>query len=202
MKDLIVLVPDKNVKFGIESLLKRNNSFGIHPINFDIFIHPERDPGIYKNAHDFLRGFTNKYRYSLVFIDYEGSGQEIKSIDNLASEIKIKLERNGWLKRCEVIVFNPESEIWLWVNSYHFYNYFGFNSFDELKYLLAKKRMWNSNQNKPEKPKEAFENLLKEKKIPRSSSIYRDFAERVNFQNCQETSFLKFKETIFNWFQH
>lgn len=201
MKDLVVLVPDKNVKFGLESLLKRYDSLGTIPFSFDIFIHPERDPGIYKNAHDFLRIFSNKYRYSMVFIDYEGSGQESKNIDKLTAVIKNNLIRNGWQRRCEVIVFNPEAEIWLWVNSLHFYNYFGFNSFEELKNHLIEKGLWVSGQNKPRKPKEAFENLLKEKKIPRSSSIYGHFAGKVNFQHCQDTSFLKFKQTIINWFK-
>lgn len=202
MKDLVVLVPDKNIKFGLESLLKRYDSLGTIPFSFDIFIHPERDPGIYKNAHDFLRIFSNKYRYSLVFIDYEGSGQETKNIDNLAEEIKNNLERNGWQGRCEVIVFNPESEVWLWVNSFHFYNYFDFKSFEELKSYLFNKGFWDLDRNKPEKPKEAFEYLLKEKQIPRSSSIYANFAGKVSFQNCQDTSFLKFKQTIFNWFKY
>ena len=43
MKDLIVLVPDKNVRFGIDSLLSRYESLNIKQISYDIFVHPLHD---------------------------------------------------------------------------------------------------------------------------------------------------------------
>lgn len=42
MKDLVVLVPDKNVKFGLESLLKRYDSLGTIPLALiSLFIRKE-----------------------------------------------------------------------------------------------------------------------------------------------------------------
>lgn len=200
MKDLIVLVPDKNIKFGLEALLRRTQSLKIRPIEFDIFIHPERDPGIYNDAHNFLRGFIDKYKYSIIFMDYEGCGQETKNVVELHNEVKSNLEKNGWKNRCEVIVLNPEVEVWLWVDSHHFYSFFDFNDYEELKEFLMKNGKWGRKQNKPDKPKEAFEYLLWIKRIPRSSSLYKSFAEKINFDKCSLDSFISFKAIIKNWF--
>jgi hypothetical protein len=73
MKDLVILVPDKNVQAGLTSLLKREESLGIKKVSYNIFIHPKRDPGIAKDAHNYLRSLINEYRYAIVCLDFNGS---------------------------------------------------------------------------------------------------------------------------------
>lgn len=198
MKDLIALVPDKNVKDGLEALLKRYHSLGIREINFDIYVHPERDPGIFKKAHSFLRQFSGEYKCALVFMDLEGCGQE-SSIMNIETSIRKNLEKNGWQNRCEVIIFNPEVEVWLWIDSPHFYKIFKHQSFEETKEELNRHN-FNFRSGKPEKPKEAFEFLLRGQKIPRSSSIYKLIAEKASFSDCVDPSFQKFITRLKEWF--
>jgi len=58
MKDLVILVADIDMKAGVEGILKRHKSLKIRPVQHDIFVHPERDPGVLNKAHQFLRPFT------------------------------------------------------------------------------------------------------------------------------------------------
>ena len=148
-KALIVLVPDNNMRSGIEALLNRNDSLGIKKISYDIRIHPER---------------------------------------------------NGWKDRVEVIVFEPELEIWIWLESINTAKAMGWDSYLELRKWLEINKLWNENAPKPKRPKEALEQALRAKKIPRSSSIYKEIAETVSLNKCQEPSFKKFKDVLLNWF--
>jgi hypothetical protein len=54
---------------------------------------------------------------------------------------------------------------------------------------------------KPRRPKEAFEAALKEKRIQRSSAIYKQIASKASSRGCRETSFLQFQEILQRWFQ-
>ncbi|MFH1259745.1 MAG: hypothetical protein ABII74_08065 [Elusimicrobiota bacterium] len=200
MKDLVVLVPDKNVKFAIDGLLSRFDSLNINKINYEIFIHPLRDSGVYCYASEFLRSFIKLYSYALVFLDLEGSGQEKELPDMVAEKIKREIEINGWKNRGDVIVFNPELEIWVWVESLHTARALGWDNYQELKEWLVKKNVWTINTPKPKGPKEAMEDALKIKRIPRSSSLYLEIAQKVSLNKCQDGSFAKFREILSRWF--
>ena len=202
MKDLIVLVPDKNTRYVIESLVNRKQAFGIRQIEHDIYIHPEHDPGIYHKSADFLRVFLTQYKYSLVFLDREGSGQENRSVDEIYSNIKVSLGKNGWENRSEVVVFNPELEIWGWVNSSHLVEILGWDDFSSLRDAIIKEGLWKANSIKPERPKETIEFALRKKRIPRSSAIYEEIAKTVSFRDCVEPSFIRFKEILTAWFSN
>jgi len=200
MRDLVILVPDKNVQAGLTSLLEREKALGIRKISFDIFIHPKIDPGILKDAHNYLRNLVNEYKYAIVCLDFNGSGFESKSIEKLETEISRNLNKNGWEERNAVIVFEPECEEWLWVQSNSLAKILGWNNYDDLKEKLIKGKYLKAGKIKPNNPKEAFEYLLKQKRIPRSSSIYKEAAERVSFRNCQSRSFTKFQNVLKSWF--
>ena len=200
MKDLIILVPGKNEYFTLVGLLNRPNSFKIRPIEFDIFIHPNRDPGIYHESAEFLRPFTGEYSHALVFLDKEGSGQESRSALEIENEIEHRLKINGWNDRANAIVFEPELEIWAWANSNSMAQILGRSSFESLLNFLREKQFAVNQLWKPERPKEAFEKALREKRIQRSSSIYRKISENISFQNCQDRSFEKFSSILSAWF--
>jgi len=200
MKDMIVLVPDRNMRFGIDSLLYRHDSLNIRQISYDILIHPRHDPGIYCEGVELLRDFTNQYRYALVFIDHEGSGQENASVDEIANHIKYGLENNGWQDRAEVIVFEPELEIWLWAESTHTANVLGWDDYNTLKNWLVSKGLWEEDAPKPRRPKDALETSLTVKRISRTSSIYEEIASKVSLHRCRVPSFLKFREILQKWF--
>ncbi len=199
-KDLVVLVPDKDTKFALEGILGRHYALHIKGIEYDIFVHPLHDPGVYKKAVDFLRPYLSFYRYALVFLDREGSGQERKSASQISEDLKNQLERNGWPNRAEVIVFDPELEIWAWVDSAKMAQIVGWTDYRQLKNYLVQHRLWQRDTPKPQKPKEAFELALRSKGIPRSSSIYKEIADQVSFNGCVEASFDKFRTVLKGWF--
>ncbi|MDI6755744.1 MAG: hypothetical protein QME78_15275 [Thermodesulfobacteriota bacterium] len=200
MKDLVVLIPDKNTRSVVEGLFQRKEALGIRHIEYDIYIHPGRDPGVYQQAVAFLRTFLNQYRYALVFLDREGSGQEHKTADNISSDIQKSLDINGWGERSNVIVFEPELEIWSWVNSPRFAKILGWHNFPKMKKFIVEHNLWEIESAKPKRPKEAIEIALREKRIPRSSSIYKEIAETVSFRNCTDEAFIKFRDTLVAWF--
>lgn len=119
MKDLVVLVPDKNTEVALRSLLStRWESLGIRQVEFDIFTHPQRDPGVYQRAAEFLRNFQNKYRYALVVFDLEGCGAE-GSRAEVQEKVKDSLGAAGWRGRSAVVVIDPELEVWVFSESPH-----------------------------------------------------------------------------------
>lgn len=201
MKKLIILVPDKNTQYVLMGLLPRlHRNLSLESGDYDIYTHPLRDPGIYNDAHNFLRNFAKDYRYAIVFMDREGSGQERKDTETIRMELIQNLERNGWKSRAEVIIIDPELEVWAWTNSKQLAKNLGWTKFDDLKKFVIKMGFWKENDVKPTRPKEAIETALREKRIPRSSAIYKKVAASIAFDQCKDPSFNKFKKTLFKWF--
>ena len=71
-KDLILLVADKNMEASLKGLLLRSQALGLRRMIFDLYVHPERDPGCLLRAHDFLRPFVTRYERALVVLDHAG----------------------------------------------------------------------------------------------------------------------------------
>ena len=73
-------------------------------------------------------------------------------------------------------------------------------------FLLADKQMeeaqglWNTNQPKPARPKEAFEKIQKISKIPRSGAIYSQITSRVSIKGCTDQAFRLLCDTFRQWF--
>jgi hypothetical protein len=200
MNDLVVLVADGSMKSGIDSLLSRYDDLGIRQITYTIIVHPNHDPGVYNDPVELLRPFINQYRYTLVFIDHEGSGKEKTTPENMAKHIRTRLDGSGWKDKSEAIVFVPELEIWLWANSQYTAEALGWENYLELRDWLMTSGFWEEKSPKPSRPKEALEKAIREKHIPRSSSIYSDIASKINFHRCQDPSFKKFREVLQKWF--
>lgn len=191
MKHLVVLVADHNMEHAVLGLLQRPGDLGISEIQFDIWVHPQRDPGVYRRAHEFLRPFLRQYRYALVLLDKEGCGAENRETEQVRSEIQGRLEQNGWKGRCQVVVIDPELDIWVWSKDPHVARVLNISS-HELEELLQ--------HGKPSSPKETLESILEAKRIPRSSALYRELASKVTFARCTDQAFRSFWETLQRWF--
>ncbi len=201
MKDLIILVADQNMRDCIGGLIPRfQHIFAISPINFDIFVHTNRDPGCRTQSSDFLKAFQKKYRYSLIIFDKEGCGKESLSRTELEAEVERSLSCNGWANRSKAIVIDPELENWIWIKSRKLAEVINWKNTESLYQWLAEQGYMDSNSLKPNSPKEAFEKALYISKKRRSSSIYKQIASQVSFKSCSDLAFLKLKETITNWF--
>ncbi len=200
-KDLVVLVADKNMEAVMVGLLGRPQSLSIHPISFDVFVHPRRDPGCLTGADDFLRPFSSAYHHALVLFDHEGCGRELVSPEALAVEVKARLEGTGWTDRAEAVVFAPELEIWAWTDSPHVPRCIGWaDRVSPLREWLAEAGYWQPDETKPRQPKAAFEAALREVRKPRSSAIYGDLARSVSLKGHTEPAFLRLTQALQKWF--
>jgi hypothetical protein len=201
-KDLVVLVADNDMEQTVDALLKkRSEALSLKTgIEFDVFIHPQHDPGVFHNAHEFLRPLQGQYRYALVMLDREGSGQESKSAEAIERAIQERLDRVGWNNRSAVIVLDPELEVWVFSQSPHVIQVIAGGDRDLYQQVLNTDGM--SKTGKPARPKEAMEEMLRRKRIPRSSGLYRELAEQVSLEKgkCDDRAFKIFCEILQGWF--
>lgn len=197
MKDLVVLAADGQIEFAVKGLLKRNQSIGFRDITFDVFVHPERDPGCLLRCHDFLRPFCRQYEHALVMFDREGCGKQESSRESLEIEIEKRLSESGWKDRAIVIILDPELEIWVWSDSPEVASVLGWvGKSPPLSLWLKETGYLGERQLKPDRPKEAMEEALRIANKRRSSSIYLELARRVSVDRCLDPSFLKLKSFL------
>jgi hypothetical protein len=183
-----------------KGLLSRNNALRIREITFDIFVHPNKDPGCRGEADLFLRSFCRQYAYALVVFDREGCGSEDSRIE-LEISVEQRLSLVGWTNRSIVVVLDPELEVWLWTQSPHVEEALGWEDREpSLRTWLVENGFMEDENHKPNRPKEALEIVLRKVKKPRSSAIYMQIAQKVSLVGHQEPAFLKLITTLYEWF--
>ena len=198
--DLILLVPDSNTEYTMKGLLARHQAIGIRQIDFNVVRHPERDPGCFLRAPDFLRLFRRDYHHALVLLDREGSGRESRSRLELEEDLEGRLATE-WSERSAVVVIDPELEIWLWSDSPEVDAVLGWQGRrPNLRSWLVESGFSSQPSDKPDRPKEAVEQALRLVRQARSSALYRRLAERVSVRRCRDPGFLKLTKTLQRWF--
>lgn len=200
-KDLVVLASCKNSEHAIKGILSRREALGIRHLTYDVHINSKRDPGCLRISHDILRLYLNRYSYALVLFDREGCGQETFSRELLEQRVETLLSQNGWGRHAAAIVIDPELDIWVWSDSPHVDNILGWiGRQPDLRTWLMQQGALNNLNDKPSRPKEALEAVLKVTHKARSSSIYKNLAEVVGLRHCIDPAFIKLKTTLRNWF--
>lgn len=203
MKDIVILVADKNMEFAVQGLLTRTESLEIrHSITYEIIVHPKRDPGCYRNSYDLMRIKRSYFKYVIVIFDKDGCGRENEEISDIENKVLHDLTQNGWSEdNAAVIVIDPELEVWVWSDSPEVKRCLGWkNELGDIRSWLTDNELWPETEIKPPDPKEAYERALKEVGKPKSSSIFKELAENVSFKRCSDSSFAKLKNTLQNWF--
>ena len=118
IRDLIVLVADKSQQMAIAALLEhRYQSLGMRKIEHEIHTHPQRDPGVYRRGAPYLSVFSAQFLRALVVLDAQWDGSP--GAERIRDEITQHLAEMGWKDRSEVIVSDPELEVWVWSTSPH-----------------------------------------------------------------------------------
>lgn len=202
MKDLIILVADKDIKALLEGLLPRlKNMNSTSNFTFVIESHPNRDNGCMNESVEYLRPFCKTFRHALVIFDKEGSGKEKRGRQAIESSIEEALSKNGWAaETVAAIAIDPEIENWIWVNSANMSKELNWSESKAL-YAWLQENGWRDEQaSKPTRPKEALEAVLRKTRKPRSASIYKNIAEKVSFTKCEDPAFLKLLEKMQLWF--
>lgn len=200
MKDLVVLAADVGIEAALRGLLDRPKAIGMRTVSYDTRVHPRRDPGCLRGAHEFLSPLRGLYRQALVVFDRAGSGSADSA---LAMEGRVRglLHASGWQSRADALVIDPELEVWVWSDS---------PKVDEalhwvgrkpsLRAWLRSRGHWPQGQPKPTAPKDAVLTALREVGIPRSSSIYRRLASSVSVERCADPAFGRLRTCLRGWF--
>lgn len=200
-KDLIILAADTSMKSAVEGLLFRKDSLRIREVQFDIYVHPEHDPGCLLRADRFLKPYVRQYEHALILFDREGCGQDHKPREDLEKLVEDGLEASGWANRAAVVVLDPELEIWVWSDSSEVDLALGWaNRTPKLRNWLEEQALLAPGGQKPQRPKEALQIALKASGKPQSSSLFSYLASKVSLQRCADPAFEKLKETLQVWF--
>lgn len=200
-KDLVVLVPDSNIKSAISTLLGRPKSLKIRGIQSEIYVHVEHDPGCRLRSQEYLRMFHRQFQHALVVFDLEGSGAGTKGAREVEGTVTELLAQAGWNDRAAVVVIDPELENWVWSDSPHVAAELGWRSDTrDLKRWLVNEGHWEEGSAKPQRPKEAMEHALRFAQRPRSSSIYAKLAESVTLKGCTDESLQRLLVILRGWF--
>lgn len=205
MKKLVILLADLDMENTMKSLLKRLTQSGLcshEASDYTITRHPNRDPGCYKEATDFLRQFLKTHQYALVIFDYHGSGEEGRKTSlEIELEVENNLSINGWDDRCCAIVPAPELEIWVWSDSPHVAQELGWKRQDiSIREWLIQKGLITNDQVKPRDPKGSMHAVLREALKPVSPMIFSNLAEKVSLNKCTDRAFIKLKDALQRWF--
>ena len=201
MKDLVILVPDKNTQFALRGALGRPDALGIRAIAHEFRPHPGRDGGARTTGVEVLARERARFSHALLVFDLEGSGaQEQLTTEDLEGELDEKL-RLQWGPHAKAIVIEPELDIWLWGAD---------NALREIlqwpqqagtirNWLQDRGFVFDGNA-KPVRPKEALEAMVPIHRQPRSSALYEKITSRISLQRCADPAFLRLRATLQGWF--
>ena len=77
VKDLIVLLADKDAEFSMQGILSKPQRLGIRNITFQFIADRQgKDPGVFRKCHDLLRSSLTLYQHALVVFDRDGCGSQ------------------------------------------------------------------------------------------------------------------------------
>lgn len=199
-RDLILLVADGNMKAATTGLLSRPLALSIREVDAQVVVHPERDPGCFVRAPEFLRPLRSRFAHAVVMLDCEGSGRESLGRAEMERDLTARLSPD-WGEHAAALVLDPELEVWLWSGSPHVDHALGWaGRTPDLRTWMVKDGLLGANEVKPDRPKEAVEKALRVARKPRSSALYRKLAERVSLRTCQDVAFTRFGEILRGWF--
>ncbi|MEJ5237357.1 MAG: hypothetical protein WHT82_03255 [Limisphaera sp.] len=197
MSDLVCLVADKDMEAALAALLQRPEAFKIRRISFEIIVHPKRDPGVFREGVDFLRGFQKRFHHGLLLLDARWDGAPTDPQQQLDRALEAA-SLESWAR---AVVLAPEPEVWVWSDSPHVAEVLGWSGrTPDLRSWLAQNGLWVAGTPKPQDPKRAMERALWEVRKPRSSALYRALAGIVSVKRCRDPAFLRLRDALQTWF--
>jgi hypothetical protein len=201
-KDIIILVADIGMEAAVRGILSRPHSLGIGNVEADIYRHPQKDPGCRTDGVSFLDPFSNQYEHALLIFDFTGCGDESTPAYEQEESLKKSMDGTWGEGGAEVVIIEPELDVWVWSDSPHVDNVIGWRGrHPALRPWLQEKGFLAPGSAKPEQPKEALGAALRLVKKPRSSSIYFELAQRVSLERCDDQAFLRLKAILKRWFR-
>jgi hypothetical protein len=199
MKDLVVMVADKNAQFALRGALNRPEALGIRRIQFEFRVHPGRDGGARKSGPEMLALERGRFKHGLLVMDFEGSGTSCDNAEELEAELDARLQPH-WTDRAKAIVIEPEVDAWMWGSNNALRESFRWEGRRRIRDWLRDQGYQFSDQEKPERPKEALEAVLRYCKLPRSSALYQEIASKLSLPRCVDPAFQRLRSQLIRWF--
>lgn len=198
--ELVVLVPDKDTEQAIRGTLGHPKKVGLRPIdNPRVIVHPNRDPGVFRNARELLSPFRGDASYALVVLDLAWDGAPSSNPHDLEAQVE-KLLKPDWGDRAACVCIDPEVENWIWSDSPHVAKVLGWSDLPSLRAWLETNALWSPGLPKPPEPKAAFELSIRKTRTPKSSAIFGQLAARVSLSRCSDPAFGRLCSILRGWF--
>ena len=200
MKDLVILVADKNMQFAMRGALARPPSLRIPPITHDFRTHPGRDGGARTSGVDVLALERRRFEHALLLFDLEGCGAEP---GQSAQDLERLLDRRLaalWGARAKCIVIDPEVDIWLWGADSVLRDVLHWPLAGNVRDWLQQRGFVFDAHGKPDRPKDAIEALVRFCRLPRSSALYERITARLSLRRCSDPAFGRLRTALQNWF--
>lgn len=200
--DLIVLAADKDATETLNGILQTLPlKGGMRRIRYEIKPALMHDGEARRYAHELLRPYIRQARFALVVFDREGCGAEGMRREEIEQEVLGRLEENGWHKRAEAIVIDPELEVWVWSQSPKVDEVLGWaGARPPLRKALEEEGWLSEGGVKPARPREAMKWALLQSRTPWSASLFRRLAQQVSYQRCTDPAFVKLLTILRAWF--
>lgn len=199
MQDLFVLAADKNMQFALKGALNRNQAIGIRRIEYTITTHAQRDSGAMTSGPEILALKKMDFVHALLVLDYEGSGSTQSALE-LETELDSRMH-NHWGTNAKAIVIEPELETWVWGSDNAVKQAIEWPSNQSIRKWLLNDGFEFEDNNKPKRPKEAFQAVLRNARQPRSSMLYEILASRLSLERCTDNAFLRLRNQLRDWFR-
>lgn len=199
MKDLVLLVADKNAQFALKGALGRPEALGIRPIEFEFRVHPGRDGGTRKTGPEVLALDRRRFQHGLLVLDFEGSGTDLPNAKALEAQLDGRLSAH-WKEAAKSIVIEPELDVWVWGADNAVEAAIEWPVGKSVREWLRERGFAFEASGKPTRPKEALEAALRMPDLPRSSALYQTIAESIRLQRCGDEAFIRLRKKLIEWF--
>jgi hypothetical protein len=198
MRDLIVLVPDKNTEYTVRGAIARPRALGIRELDCQVIVHPERDGGARRTGVQLLRLQRRQFRFAVLLFDYEGCGSSTTPAE-LEADLDAELQL-AWGSHAKAIVVEPEVDVWMWGADVHLRAVAGWEFAEGIRDWLQGQGCPFDERGKPTRPKEALEAVFRRTQVSRSSAHYEQLASRLSLRRCEDAAFRRLSAAFREWF--
>jgi hypothetical protein len=199
MKDLVLLVADKNAHSALKGALGRSEALGIRPIECEFRVHPGRDGGTRRTGPEMLALERRRFKHALLVLDFEGCGTGLPNAAALEAELDGRLATH-WKQAAKSIVIEPELDVWVWGADNAVEAIIEWPAGKSVREWLREQGFTFAANDKPTRPKEALEAALRIPALPRSSALYQTIAEKISLRRCGDEAFIRLRKQLIEWF--
>lgn len=199
MKDLVLLVADKNMQATLRGVLARPQAMGIRTIAFDIRVHPGRDGGSRTTGASILAVEHRRFDHALLIFDLVGSGARTDDPVTLEQMLDASLNVQ-WTDRAKAIVIAPELDTWIWGADSALREVLRWPLNEPIRHWLLARGFQFDAAGKPVHPKEALEAIVRVHRQARSSALYGKVAGKLSLTRCHDAAFVRMRTQLQRWF--